>query len=115
MLIDYADFGRTSCVLDPVTAELSAVFHPGAADSRGDWPSAQRISEYFDLEAYLDGCPFPNYIRTCRTWQRAVGGDHEIAAVVLAYALRQLRYDDTHHECAQALIEAAVDRVEEPA
>jgi CheY-like chemotaxis protein len=114
MLIDYADFGQTSCVLDPVTAELSAVFHPRAADSRGVWPSAQRISEYFDLEAYLDGCPFPDYIRTCRAWQQAVGAEREIAAVVLAYALRQLRYDETDHACAKALVEAALNQVEEP-
>ncbi len=112
MLIDYADFGYTSGVLDPVTTELSAVFHPGAADARGKWPGAQRISQYFDLEAYLDGCPFSDYTRTCRAWQHAVGDELEIAAVVLAYALRQLRYDDTDHECAKALLEAAVDQVE---
>ena len=114
MLIDYADFGHTSGVLDPVTVELSAVFHPGAADARGDWPSVPRISEFFDLGAYLDECPFPDYIGTCRTWQEAVGGEQEIAAVVLAYALRQLRYDDTDHERAKALLEAAVARLEEP-
>jgi CheY-like chemotaxis protein len=113
MLIDYADFGYTSGALDPVTAELSAVFHPGAADARGDWPSAQRISEYFDPEGYLDGCPFPDYIRACRAWQQAVGGEQEIAAVVLAYALCQLGYDDTDQERAKALIGAAVEQVEE--
>lgn len=112
MLIDYADFGHTIGVLDPVTAELSAVFHPGAADARGDWPTAHRMSEYFDLEAYLDGCPFPDYVRSCRAWQQAVGGKHEIAAVVLAYALRQLRYDDTDQELGSALIEAALEQVD---
>jgi hypothetical protein len=112
MLIDYADFGHTSGVLDPITAELSVVFHPGAADARSDWPSAQRIAEYFDLDAYLDGCPFPDYIRSCRAWQLAVGGEHEIAAVVLAYSLRQLRYEDTDHALARALIEAALEQLD---
>lgn len=112
MLIDYADFGHTSRVLDPVTAELSAVFHPSAADTRRNWPTVRRMSEYFDLEGYLDGCPFPDFVRTCRAWQQAAGGKHEIAAVVLAYALRQLRYDDTDHDLAKALIKVALAQLE---
>jgi hypothetical protein len=70
------------------------------------------MSEYFDLEAYLDGCPFPDYVRSCRAWQQAVGGKHEIAAVVLAYALRQLRYDGTDQELGRALMEAALEQVD---
>ena len=111
MLIDYADFGHTSGVLDPVTAELSAVFHPGATTARGSWPSVAQISAYFDLETYLEECPFPKYVRACRAWQDAVGHELEITVVVLAYAIRQLRYEETDHELATALVEAAVERL----
>ena len=39
VLIDYADVRTTTGCLDPVTLELSTVFHPACGTARGNWPN----------------------------------------------------------------------------
>lgn len=110
ILIDYAKTSAASGCLDPVTLELSAVFHPGAQGARGDWPSEGQISAWRDLDAYLVGCPFPAFVRAARLWINAVASsEQEVDAIVLAYALRQLRYSASIRPLALALIGAAHD------
>lgn len=113
MLIDFSDARLTSGCLDPITLELSPVFHPDANGARGDWPGAEQIGNWFDLDAYLVDCPIADYIRACRDWLwRVARSDGEVATVLAAYGIRQLKYKNTDHNLAKALIAAALDRLE---
>ncbi len=112
LLIDYAKTAAASGCLDPLTLELSVVFHPGAQASRGGWPSEQQMSQWRDLDVYLDGCPFPDFIRLARGWVEAVASsESEVDAIALGYALRQLRYSPEIWTLAKALTAAAGQRL----
>lgn len=112
MLIDYADVRRTTGCLDPVTLELSAVFHPAAQTARMDWPTDAQAAAWTDLDTYVENCPFEEYVRACREWTMAVAAaPQEVDAVVLSYCLRQLHFPGCPKPIAAALIEAACTRL----
>jgi len=112
VLIDYGDVRRTTGCLDPVTLELSAVFHPAARAARMDWPTEAQAAAWSDIDAYVENCPFEDYVRACREWTLAVAAaPAEIDAVVLSYCLRQLHFKDCPKPIAAALIETACTRL----
>ena len=105
-LIDYGDVGPGPASLDPVTLELSLLFHPDAPDKDSAWPSLEQAKNWGDLAAYLDTCPFPEFVRECRAWAfRAAAGQREVAASAYSYLVRQLKYDDTDKDRAIALLD----------
>ena len=106
VLIDYSDVGVGSAVLDPITLELSLVFHQAHPPLYG-WPSVNQAQNWFDLGLYTVNSPVREAVLVCRRWARQVGKPLEIAAVVYAHALRQLKYPDTDKEIALAMAEAA--------
>lgn len=108
MFIDYPETGRTLASLDPVSLELSTIFHKHAPDRRG-WPSEAQAGTWPAIAAFAAGAPFENYLRACRDWAFAVAGsESEVWAVGYSYALRQLRYDDTDKVLARAIIRACI-------
>lgn len=112
VLIDCADVRRTTGCLDPVTLELSAVFHPAAQTARVDWPTEAQAAAWSDLDAYVENCPFEEYVRACREWTLAVAAaPEEVDAVVLTYCLRQLHFPRCPKPIAAALIGAACMRL----
>jgi hypothetical protein len=112
VLIDYSDVRRTAGCLDPVTLELSAVFHPAAQAARLGWPTEAQAAAWDDIDAYVENCPFEDYVRACREWTMAVAAScEEIDAVVLSYCLRQLHFKDCPKPIAAALIETACTRL----
>jgi CheY-like chemotaxis protein len=105
VLIDYGDVGDGPASLDPVTLELSLLFHPQGVDL-GEWPSLDQARQWGVAEAYLEGCPAAQFIRACRKWfGRVSAGNREVAASAYAYLMRQLKYKDTNKELALALLE----------
>lgn len=106
VLIDYGDVGEGPASLDPVTLELSILFHPNAADAAATWPSTEQAKSWGNLDAYLVDCPFPEFIRQCREWAlRIAAGNRDVAASAYSYLVRQLKYDGTDKERAIALLE----------
>lgn len=106
VLIDYGDVGDGPASLDPVTLELSLIFHPEAAEAAGSWPSEEQARVWGDLDAYLVGCPFSDFVRECRAWaQRIAAGNRDIAASAYSYLIRQLKYEDTDKARAITLLE----------
>jgi Response regulator containing a CheY-like receiver domain and an HTH DNA-binding domain len=108
LLIDYADVGIASASRDPVTLELSLIFHPKGREISGGWPSLDQSRLWPVVEQYVDGCPVPQFIQACRTW--AVGEtftQHEVMANAYVVALKQLRYPDTNHDMAAAIADSA--------
>jgi CheY-like chemotaxis protein len=112
VLIDYGDVRHTTGCLDPMTLELSAIFHRDAEIVRGAWPTAEQAASWYDLDSYLEDCPFAEYVRACRGWTEGVAASpQEIDAVLLSYCLRQLRYDRCPKPVASTLIEVACGRL----
>lgn len=106
-LIDYGDVSEGVCILDPLTLECSFLFHPSSKIST-DWPTEENLSNWIDLDKFLDGCPIPEKIRFCRNWTNELGlGNRELAACLYSYALRQLKYPNTNKEIALKLINIA--------
>ena len=108
LLIDYADVDILPSVLDPVTLELSLLFHrdhPGL----GEWPSLERAKNWFDLSAYAGDSPIHEVIRACRRWATAVGTELEVASIVYTQAMRQLKYPDTDKELAITIVKASIE------
>ncbi len=107
VLIDYGDVGEGPASLDPITLELSLLFHPKRPLLGSGWPSGGQAQHWADLDKYLKGCPAANFIRACREWSFAVAaGQREIAAVAYAYLVRQLKYADTDKGLALELLNA---------
>ena len=105
-LIDYDDVGEGPASLDPVTLELSLLFHPGGPGRTSAWPSATQAKAWGNLEVYLQGCPFLDFVRECRAWAlRAAAGKREVAASAYSYLVRQLKYEDTDKDRACTLLE----------
>ena len=57
VLIDYGYVGEGPAGLDPVTLELSFLFHPEAAGVAGEWPSLEQARVWGALDAYVVNCP----------------------------------------------------------
>ena len=105
-LIDFGDVGDGPASLDPITLELSLLFHPDAPDRAGRWPSTNQARRWGDLDAYLENCPFPEFVRECRNWAlRVAVGKREVAVSAYSYLARQLKYDDTDKDRALALLD----------
>jgi hypothetical protein len=67
VLIDYGDVAEGSGSLDPITLELSLIFHPQGVHL-GSWPSLEQARRWGDLDAYLVGSPVAEFVRECRAW-----------------------------------------------
>lgn len=105
-LIDYGDVAEGPASLDPVTLELSLLFHPNAPDRAGVWPSTEQANAWGHLETYLDSCPFAEFVQECRAWAlRSAAGHREVTASAYSYLVRQFKYDDTDKDLALALLD----------
>jgi CheY-like chemotaxis protein len=111
VLIDFARAMEAPASFDPLTLELGVAFHPLISERFGDWPSSDDVSSWWNLDLYLDDCPYPEFVRACREWAHDVAAtDGEVAAVAYAYGMRQLRWP-ARRDRAVALIDAAVRRL----
>lgn len=104
ILIDFGRAGPNLASIDPVTLELSLLFHPDANGVVGGWPSLDQTKRWPHLDDYVAGCPAEDFVRACRAWaHRAAGGSREVYASAFWYAIRQLKFEDTNHELACAI------------
>jgi CheY-like chemotaxis protein len=110
-MIDFGDVGLNWSANDPVTLELSLIFHPASPFRKSGWPSAQEAQAYLDLDLYLQNCPVPAFVRRVREWAvETLDGDEDaLRGVVYARALRQLKYRDTDHEVARSFGRGSAD------
>ena len=76
---------------------------------RKGWPSAEAVEHWEAVEAYFPDCYCREFVVASRQWARAVAaGEREIYSTVYAYAVRQLKYNDTDKGLAIGLIRAAM-------
>ena len=103
-LIDYGESAERSAALDPVTLELSVVFHPAMQGTLDGWPSESQFSSWHDLDVYCVGCPVEDFVRACREWALRVSvGAEEVLAAAYVYSLRQVKYHEEPEPLALAL------------
>jgi CheY-like chemotaxis protein len=113
VIIDYGEVELAPASLDPLTLELSLLFHPAMKSVVGDWPTTKQAEQWDDLSAYSKGCPCADFIAACRSWTFAAeASDNGVYATLYSYAVRQLRYHDTNQELAVALANCARRRLE---
>ena len=110
LMIDFAKTSdNRSLVVDPISLELSLVFHREFKKLCQPWPNIKQIEDWFDLDKYIVDCPLPEFVSACREWTISVcSTPREIAAVVYAYSVRQLKFPDVDEEIALTLISTAI-------
>ena len=107
-LIDYGEVRRANAALDPVTLELSVVYHPAMAGRLGGWPTEDQARSWPDLDTYCGGCPVEDFVRKCRSWAYAVSsGEREVLATAYAYSMRQMKYAEATRPVALAVAASA--------
>jgi CheY-like chemotaxis protein len=111
-LIDFGDVRETIALLDAVSVELSPLFHPeGVGDDLRNCLK-QNAAAWFNDADISRACPGSTWLSQVRPWIRQVALSHvDYAVTVLAYAIRQLKYEDTDKDLAVALINAAVQEI----
>ena len=115
MVIDFGDAGPAIGSLDPVTLELSTIFHAEHTRLPTGWPTEADMALWATPEAFAERCPFGPFILGCREWALAVAASpEELVAMAYAYAMRQLKYDDTRKPLVRALIRACIARLVPP-
>jgi CheY-like chemotaxis protein len=108
VLIDFARTGEAFSALDPVTLELSVLFHPDSPLLGGSWPAPGQGKRWAFIDEYLVDCPVPAFVKACRTWAFDCAAEaREVYAHVASFALRQLDYDDTNKVWAKDLFDGA--------
>jgi CheY-like chemotaxis protein len=114
VLIDFATVADGATTLDAVTLELSFLFHPEAPDWEGAWPTAENLSAWTDVDAFVGECPFPTFVRACRAW--ALGnarGALDVVAVAYAYVLFQAKFDTSDEDRLRALMSGLAQAIRE--
>lgn len=106
MVIDYPDTSVAFASLDPITLELSTIFHKDAPDRSG-WPTGGQVAQWVNVDAFCSGSVYEPFIRSCRAWaEYAAATPQEVIAVAYSYALRQLKYEDTDKAIVRAIVDA---------
>jgi len=109
-IIDNGDIKQAPVSLDPITLALSPWFHQqGLAVFKEKEKAAYTLASWFERETCEAELGNPEWLSLVRNWIQEVTFSHlEVAAVVFAYAIRQLKYDDVDGAFAEALIHAAI-------
>jgi len=109
-LIDYGDVRRANAALDPVTLELSVVYHPAMQGHLGGWPSEMQAENWGDIDVFCSGCPVEAFVRACRAWAVNVSaGEQEVLATAYAYSVRQVKYGNASLPLALRVAAGTVD------
>jgi len=109
-LIDYGLVAEAPAALDPVTLELSPIFHKKGPAFGNEWPTVSDCEQWVHRKKFVDSAPFPEYLHKCRAWSFGEAGSNaEVFATTYAYVARQLAYPETNVERARGIIQACHD------
>lgn len=101
-LIDYGDVGVASTALDPLTLEMSVLFHkdgPQEAKRR----SLEQLRAWSRVEEFADGSDYAPVFHQCRSWANRVTTAESLFATAYVHAVRQLKYRDVQPDDALAV------------
>ncbi|WP_248763902.1 phosphotransferase [Pseudarthrobacter sp. SSS035] len=107
ILIDFGDLGLNVAPLDPVTLELSIIFHKAGPARSTDWFANAKWESWADLDIFVEGSPFELFIRECRAWSMEQDCANAVFASAYAHAMRQFKYPDVDKGITQAIAQSA--------
>lgn len=106
VLIDFDSEEFAAGVLDPITMMISTLVHPGSPIRGSGWPNRLEIEQYYGTRDFGVGHACEAWFGGVYNWvQECQSSEREFWAVTLAYAARQLGYQDVRDD------PATVDRV----
>lgn len=95
VLIDFGDVGHSYTGLDPITLEMSLIFHPDCIASGVSKEILTFLKHWPLIDGYCHENPYRDIIKYCREWAYDISGDdRSVLAAGYAFAIRQLKYDD---------------------
>lgn len=113
VLIDFGDVGAGYTCLDPITLELSFIFHP---DARVNGLAAQLESSsdnWLDLNVYGKGSPLYPVIKYCREWAYDVAPhDESVLSMAYLFVLKQLKYETVPADVLIKILSGILERLE---
>lgn len=105
VLIDFGDVGPGYSGLDPITLEMSLIFHPDCVSSGVSQEIRASLERWPIIDEYCQDNPFSNVVKYCRDWAYDISGDdRSVLAAGYAFAIRQLKYDTVNSDETIALI-----------
>ncbi|MFM4838013.1 response regulator [Aeromonas veronii] len=112
VLIDFGDVGSGYTGLDPITLEMSLIFHPDCLISNISHEIRPFIDMWPNIDRYCQDNPFREVIKYCRDWAYDISGDDKsVLAAGYAFAVRQLKYDTVSANETIVLIKRIVDAI----
>lgn len=112
VLIDFGDVGPGFTCIDPVTLELSLLFHPEAVRLGFSGELAAIASTWPDIDKYVAGSSLGGVISFCRDWAHDLGGgDLDVIACGYAFAVRQLKYDTVASGVTMELLQSIAEKL----
>lgn len=98
VIIDSDDNAFASALRDPIVLLLSSWVHPDSPFVGVDWPSASDI-ESIDDSSFSRGSLAPAWYSTLAQWiENRTSSKREYWAVILAYSVRQLRFENVRND-----------------
>lgn len=105
VLIDFGDVGFGYTGLDPITLEMSLIFHPDCVLSGLSQEIRSFLKHWPNIDGYCRNNPFGDVVKSCRDWAYDISGDDQsVLAAGYAFAIRQLKYDTVNSDETIALI-----------
>ncbi|VTQ56822.1 Uncharacterised protein [Stenotrophomonas maltophilia] len=112
VIIDYGDVGSSFSCLDPITLELSLIFHPDASEISSEL--SPLLHNWGRQDLYTEGNRFKPLIDACRDWAYDVaGGDLAVLAVAYSFVARQLKFDTVDKSVTVALATSLLEQLRE--
>lgn len=100
VIIDFDSQTVGSELIDAVALYLGPIFHRDSPIRYEAWPDPAQCTQLLDAE-FLEGCPAPEYFRPVQSWLRErQRSPRELYAILLAFTVRQLRYEDVVTDAA---------------
>lgn len=113
VLIDFGDVGHGYTGLDPISLEMSLVFHPDCVSSGISQEIRSFLEHWPNIDKYSQAKPFGRVVKYCRDWAYDIcGDDRSVLATGYAFALRQLKYDTVAPDETVALIRRIAQALE---
>ncbi|WP_437773551.1 hypothetical protein [Arthrobacter sp. KNU40] len=95
VLIDFDSEAFAAGALDPITMLISTLVHPASPIRGAAWPGVSEIESTFATGDFGQGHPCELWFRGVHDWiSECRTSEREFWALVLAYAGRQVRYQD---------------------
>lgn len=106
LMIDFGDVGAGYTCLDPITLELSMLFHPDARASGLSNHLESSVGDWLNLEVYSANSPVAPIVQFCREWAYDVG-PHDDSVLIVAYlfTLRQFKYETVPKDTLTTLLQ----------